>query len=891
MVAPGETAGPKPIQVFDMVKDLVAHCEQKLTATLTPEEKHRQAVGAINSRLESLWQHVFHTQNPTERVQIQGAIQNCAGEVTRLEIGYQASRKNDEAAYENDVKDTVEDCFEKLHESIALMGSALLERICQVSPHNSTSDGPDLSCENGNSQTNASSLNHDTAQPMADESLRKRTGDDYSSNEPKRQRRNEDETPKTTGKTIQFEQVFMDGKASTKQIIVEWPPGQNQWYIIRCEKHAYEFRDNPLMAAAAHIGGKKHGRKPRDHGTVIKLLGVEVLGCNKNLAEKNNLVARNTFKSKGTRPIANYNQPEVLPSQRSTARISTSIQVRQESVSASTPAARPRESNNHPVRQPDVMEQNSSSRSLTLKTATYLKPGQIYCVYDKDSNRWVAALLLPMKNLQDIGVPSSIKNLGLLRSLPICYLYDSQSETFLWSEGYEDEGPRVASRQYPVMFFDGSAFPEKASAGWAHAADLKVYNASSWGLTEHRQQVLDFLEARGDATLQELISEVGMSEPVANDVGNSVIEQLQPVESSAVDEQNSDETQLDQTESVRNAQAVSTEEVFLSHQGGTVEETQPSWTSPNDPSVNQAESAANEPPLLHEPVALPLEEALDTVDSSREPDYEKEFETAAYSPTDLPADLQAESSQTTQQIGDCSVRVGSSGTESRARTYNETRPTMGRITYGVCEILKTRQVNWAPPADPAPSILRSEPVVPKSPTTSTDQSIFTASSDWDQEAGNPTQIISHAPPVGRSIAPPITRDASQHGIPQSTGFQGRLPPIRTLESPDPVPPQADWWVNRALVSSGDTPQPVVSTPVHTYPSQALDASPMIQDNRQINPPHTGSQAHDIGGQGLTIQDGLQANLLHTGWIPRAPSSVELHLVSYPGAPRLLLDRG
>ncbi|KAJ3542217.1 hypothetical protein NM208_g4213 [Fusarium decemcellulare] len=855
MVAPGETAGPKPIQVFDMVKDLVAHCEQKLTATLTPEEKHRQAVGVINGRLELLWQHVFHTQNPTERVQIQGAIQNCVGEVTRLEIGYQASRKDDEAAYENDVQDTVEDCFEKLHESIALMGLAFLERICQVSPHNSTSDGPELGCENGNSQTNASSWDHDTAQPTVDESLRKRTGDDCSSSDSKRQRLNEDETPKTTRKTIQFEQVFMGGKASTKQIIVEWPPGQNQWYIIRCEEHAYEFRDYPLIAAAAHIGGKKHGRKPRDHGTVIKLLGVEVLGCNKTLAEQNNLVARNAFKSRGKRAIANYNRPEVLPSQRSTTQIGTTIQVCQENVSASTPASKPTESNNHPVLQPEVTEQNSSSRSLTLKAATYLKPGQIYCVYDKDSNKWVAALLLPMKNLHDIGVPSSIKNLGLLRSLPLCYLYDSQSETFLWNEGYEDEGPRVTGRQYPVMFFDGSPFPEKAPAGWAHAEDLKIYNASSWGLTEHRQQVLDFLEVRGDATLQELISEVGMSEPLANDVGSPMIEQLQLVESSAVDEQDSDETQLDQTESVRNVDAVSTEEVFLPQQGGTVEETQSSWTLPNNPSVNQAGSAANEPPLLHEAVAVPFEEALDAVDSNSEPDYGTEFETAAYSPADLPADLQAESSQTTQQIGGCSARVDSNRTENVTGTYNETRPTMtGLVTYDACAILKPSRINWAPPADPVSSILRSEPVVPRSPATSTDQSIFTASSDWDQEAGNPTQIISHGPPVGRSVAPPITRDASQHGIPQSTGFQGRLPPIRTLESPDPIPP------------------------------------PGRLDNRQIDPPHAGSQAHSIGGQGLSIQDGLQANLLHTGWIPRAPSSVELHLVSYPGAPGPLLER-
>ena len=122
--------------------------------------------------------------------------------------------------------------------------------------------------------------------------------------------------------------------------------------------------------------------------------------------------------------------------------------------------------------------------------------GQVYRTFWNMSKQWLAALLLPMEKLENVGVPETIESLGLLESLPECYMYNSEDKTFSWRDGYEDDGPQESKRQFPVMFFDGTLFPSKSSVAWIGAQDLQLYDPSASELIEYNQQVLDYLKDR-----------------------------------------------------------------------------------------------------------------------------------------------------------------------------------------------------------------------------------------------------------------------------------------------------------------------------------------------------------------------------------------------------------
>ncbi|KAM0554144.1 hypothetical protein ACHAPJ_006943 [Fusarium lateritium] len=270
---------------------------------------------------------------------------------------------------------------------------------------------------------------------------------------------------KTIRRSVHFDEVFQNGNAPTKHVIVQWPLEQGSWYILRCEEHNFNFKDNPLLGAAAHIRSKKHGKKSSDYNSVVDLMGVEVLGCDEISVEKNNIAAREAFKRGYEHASTQSGQVpgDIAPAQGKGG------------------------------------TRDQRGQYGTSQAVADLEGGQIYRVYWKLSKQWLAALLLPMHDLQDVGVLESIESLGLLKDLPQCYAYDHRSKVFSWKDGYEDNGPRVSARKFPVMFFDGSPFPSKSSVAWVSADNLEIYDASAQGLIEHSQQVLQYLESRQKA--------------------------------------------------------------------------------------------------------------------------------------------------------------------------------------------------------------------------------------------------------------------------------------------------------------------------------------------------------------------------------------------------------
>ncbi|KAM5528421.1 hypothetical protein FOXYSP1_18902 [Fusarium oxysporum f. sp. phaseoli] len=103
--------------------------------------------------------------------------------------------------------------------------------------------------------------------------------------------------------------------------------------------------------------------------------------------------------------------------------------------------------------------------------------GSIYLAFWEKSKDWFAVLLLPMQDLESVGISGSIESLGLAEVLPSCYC--DKQDGFSWAEGFNDGEPLVMQREFPVMYFDGQDFPAKSAVGWVSARDLRQFDANN----------------------------------------------------------------------------------------------------------------------------------------------------------------------------------------------------------------------------------------------------------------------------------------------------------------------------------------------------------------------------------------------------------------------------
>ncbi|KAI3567877.1 hypothetical protein IWW34DRAFT_676719 [Fusarium oxysporum f. sp. albedinis] len=138
---------------------------------------------------------------------------------------------------------------------------------------------------------------------------------------------------------------------------------------------------------------------------------------------------------------------------------------------------------------------NRSNWDENFEGITDPDAGSVYLAFWEKSKEWLAVLLLPMQDLQSIGISGSMESLGLAEVLPACY--DNKGGNLFWAEGYNDGEPLVAEREFPVMYFDGQDFPAKSAVGWVAAKDLRDFDAKSKNsLVPHIKSVRKFLKTR-----------------------------------------------------------------------------------------------------------------------------------------------------------------------------------------------------------------------------------------------------------------------------------------------------------------------------------------------------------------------------------------------------------
>ncbi|KAI6749501.1 hypothetical protein HG530_014915 [Fusarium avenaceum] len=297
----------------------------------------------------------------------------------------------------------------------------------------------------------------------------------------------------STRKSMHYDAVYQNSRAVKKHIIVRRPedisrPGR--YYIIRCDRHNVSFEDNPLQAASTHLQMKHKSVDAFTYDSVIDHLGCEVIGCDDEKLEENNSLARKAFKRGDEGPIGdNIRVRERSHSPEPQQRKKHSVQSLKVYGSKGRRTRRSK-------RQTD--QQNDSSHKVDLI------PGKVYISYWTESKQWFAGVLLPLQDLESIGIHDSMEKIGLLKSLPDCYQYDSSAMSFSWTKGYEDGGPMSSEQHFAFAFFEGVKFPEESHLAWIPIHDIKEWDEKQAQMIEHSEQALDYLKAQEENKPQEL---------------------------------------------------------------------------------------------------------------------------------------------------------------------------------------------------------------------------------------------------------------------------------------------------------------------------------------------------------------------------------------------------
>lgn len=110
--------------------------------------------------------------------------------------------------------------------------------------------------------------------------------------------------------------------------------------------------------------------------------------------------------------------------------------------------------------------------------------------------KWLAVLVLPLQNLQDVGLDGTLDTLGLVKTAPVCYKYDKSTRSLAWRQGYNDGENQVSKREFPVRYFDGQDIPSKRTFGWMAANDLRPFDEGVHSeLVENMSSVRNYLKA------------------------------------------------------------------------------------------------------------------------------------------------------------------------------------------------------------------------------------------------------------------------------------------------------------------------------------------------------------------------------------------------------------
>jgi len=222
---------------------------------------------------------------------------------------------------------------------------------------------------------------------------------------------------------------------------------------LRCDLHGVHFGLQPLLGAAKHLHSSQHGNLPKHHALAVDLLGHFVFDCDKKLAEMNNAAVKKAFVEGGYTP---YNVNRLTRTQRLNQGLPANG-----NGSPSRPSPRPKPIESNPAGgnnvNGDIAGGASQKSPRPFTGLTNPVPGELYLGYWTKTKSKFAIVVLPLTG--SVGVTShasgSLHSIGLLPNAPRCFTVNKATHTITgWAKGYEDGGPLVTKREFPVVYFD-----------------------------------------------------------------------------------------------------------------------------------------------------------------------------------------------------------------------------------------------------------------------------------------------------------------------------------------------------------------------------------------------------------------------------------------------------
>jgi hypothetical protein len=205
---------------------------------------------------------------------------------------------------------------------------------------------------------------------------------------------------------------------------------------------------------------------PKAHDLAVKTLGHLVVDCDATKAALNNSMFKKALEG-------GYQVQSSLKNQSSRK----SLLQGHVGSPAPTPTKAPESPKSQEVAGPPAP---GAAPEQTFKGITNAVAGELYRGFWRSSRQWYVVMVLGWGHQLVCGMDKDLQSIGLTVakgrsarvSVPKCYVLDDAGTSIAdWAPGYEDGGPLVHKRNFPVLFFDN-----ERSVAWLPAKALAPFD-------------------------------------------------------------------------------------------------------------------------------------------------------------------------------------------------------------------------------------------------------------------------------------------------------------------------------------------------------------------------------------------------------------------------------
>ncbi|KAF5677564.1 hypothetical protein FHETE_1615 [Fusarium heterosporum] len=312
-------------------------------------------------------------------------------------------------------------------------------------------------------------INHNQLQVVPSSQRESPHIDEDSARSAKRARR--DPSPRLF---IDFNELFESRQPLRPTQIVQHPLGTGDWFILECPIHQLDFSgEGAIQDAMRHLLDDHPDIIYVNPPIAIKEMGVQVLDCNEELAERNNAVPP------AINPIPEHGQEEP----NSQDPLPTQIHPKKRKKRGRQKA-------------PIYSWKTPKSFAEIHPSIVSLQPGDIVGVWVEKSKHFQPAMIIPWGRFGRFNYNRTLAQVELNLKIPKCYDGARSDDTSPrpWAPGYEDNGGLAHRRMLPGIYFRAEQdFPFECQSSWLALNKLKIFDMDC-PYTIHKGAVQEYIE-------------------------------------------------------------------------------------------------------------------------------------------------------------------------------------------------------------------------------------------------------------------------------------------------------------------------------------------------------------------------------------------------------------